>query len=225
MTPLDPSAASAAIARSADPSGAELIAAVERLRDVDHLATAADFGPSTQARTAIELLHRVHALEELLDLAWAGAAVAQIFLQRPWLQSVDLEVSAESVYDDAGGGFVSHSLRFGSAVPVPGVRFPEEVAAQDGRTFDARAAAEELAIAFEDCACDFAAPFLLPNVVDTTTLRLERDRLAPLLAPGAAVSGLAVARLLWPDHEVIRCLLTMSRSRIRDGAPGARSTT
>lgn len=160
MRNSESSAAPAATARSAD-----LIAAVDQLRDVDCVASATDFGPSSQAQTAIALLHEVRALHERLDVAWVSATLAQIVLQRPWLQSVDVEISAESVYDDAGGSCTSHSPRFDSAMPVPDARFPQEVAAQDGRALDARPAAEELAIDFEDCVYDFAAPLLLPNVV------------------------------------------------------------
>jgi hypothetical protein len=194
------SAAPAAITRSAD-----LFAAVGQLRDIDYVASATHFGPSSDAQTAVELLHKVHALQERLDLAWVGATVAQIFLQRPWLRSLDVEVAAEAIQNDAGGSCISHSLRFDNAVPVPGARWPLDMALQDG-PFDARAAAESLAITFEDCAYDFAAPFLLPNVVGTTTLHLDRDQLAPLLGHGAPVSGLDVARWLWPDHEVVRAL-------------------
>ena len=51
-----------------------------------------------------------------------------------------------------------------------------------------------------------AGAMLTPSVVDATTLQLDREALAALLTRGGPVSGLEVARTLWPDHEVVRQL-------------------
>lgn len=205
MNPIEPNAAHAASQDGAHPSKGALFNAIDRLFDIDYVADATNVGPSGEAQTAIELLHKVRPIEERLDLAWVGAAVAQMFLKHVWLQSVHLEVSAESNYDDHGGSFVSHSLQFSQAVATPGARLPDGLANDDG-AIDEDAAAELLGNEHEDDAYDFAAPFLLPSVVDATTLQLDREALAPLLTRSGPVSGLAVARTLWPDHEVMRQL-------------------
>ena len=211
MTPNDPAAAAAAIECLPSMTKAQLLGAVDRRCDIDYLADAANIGPSCEGRTAIDLIHKARLLEEYLNLAWVGAAVAQIFLRHPWLQSVALDVSAESQYNDAGGSYVSHSLRFDAAVAAPNLRFPDEVSREEGGAFDPDAACHVLEAEHEDDAYDFAAPFLPPNAVDNVNLPLDRNTLAPVLTRGGAVSGLEVARLLWPDHEVVRRLAARPR--------------
>lgn len=205
MNPIESNAARAASQDGAHPSKGALFNAIDRLCDIDYMADANNVGPSGEAQTAIELLHKVRPIEERLDLAWVGAAVAQMFLRHVWLQSVHLEVSAENHHDDHGGSFVSHSLQFNHAVAVPNVRLPDDLADDDG-AFNEDAAAELLGSEHEDDAYDFAAPFLLPSVVDATTLQLDREALSTLLTRSGPVSGLEVARTMWPDHEVMRQL-------------------
>jgi hypothetical protein len=205
MNPIESRPAAAAPASVVRPTKAALLEAIDRLRDVDYLADAKGVGPSSEAQTAIELLHKVRAIEELLDLAWVGAAVAQLFMRHAWLQSVRVHVSSGNEYNDEGGSYITHSLRFSDATAAPNVRIPDDLLGE-GTALDADAAAELLSAEHEDDAYDFAAPFLVANVVDETTLELQRDTLAELMAGGSAVSGLDAARVMWPDHEVVRHL-------------------
>lgn len=202
MNSINPAADVAAIEGAPRLTKDQMLRAVGHLVDLDYLCDGPHVGPSTEAQTAIDLLNKLRAIEERLDLAWVGAAVAGIFLSHPWLSAFDLEVSADSHYDDAGGSFISHALRFTNVVAAPDARLPDSVTAEAG-AFDEDAAAELLGNEHEDNAFDFAQPFLLPNVVDATTLSLRRETLASELAQGVA-SGVAVARRLWPDHDVMR---------------------
>jgi hypothetical protein len=204
MNPIETSAATAAVKGAPRLTKEQLLGAVGQLIDLDYLCNGTNVGPSNEAQTSIELLNRLRMIEERLDLAWVGAAIAGIFLKHPWLEAVDLEVSAESPYDDAGSSFISVGLRFTNLVAVAGARLPDSVAGEAG-AFDEDAASELLGNEHEDDAFNFAQPFLLPNVVDATTLSLRRETFAAELSQGVA-SGIAVARCLWPDHEVVRRL-------------------
>jgi hypothetical protein len=176
-----------------------------KLSDVDYVADVKAVGPSSEAQTLINVLRAMRPIEDCLDLAWVGAMVAHMFMKHAWLQSVSLGVSAESQYNDEGGSYMSHSVRFTSVTRVPGVHLPDDLANEDG-AFDDEGAVELLEHECEDEAFNFAAPFLSANAEDEVTLQLNREALAPLLSGGTAASGLAVARLLWPDHEVVRRL-------------------
>lgn len=177
---------------------AHVLAAVGQLLDADYVASAQCLDTSTDARTAIDLLLRLRCVEERLAIAWVGAAVAQMFLRHAWLESIAVEVECKRL------DHLMHTLTLFDAVPMPNVRFPDEVGCNG--VFDASAAALALQAEHEDHAREFAAPFLWSETEDRITLRLRRTTIEPLLAKAIAVSGLAAARLLWPDHDVVRSI-------------------
>lgn len=174
------------------------------LVDADYLAAAQGLAPNADAQQIITLRHALRPYENRLDLAWAGAAVAQVFLRHPWLRSARLDLWTEAVCDDTGGMFSTHCARFGKVLAMEGAQVPPDLLDDDG-AFDPHAAADLLDTGHEDEEFDLCAPFVEGHNGEAVTLDLDRDVLAPLLA-GGVVSGLAVARLLWPNHEYIRDL-------------------
>ena len=144
---------------------------ISGLADADYLVGQGDVEPNPEAQQFCELRSWLRPIEERLDIAWCGAVIAQIFRHHSWLQSFQLELWTESVYNDEGGSFMAHYARFRDVV----------------------ACAE----------FDLCTPFIEQGNADSCNLTLDRGVLAPLLA-SSTVSGLAVARLLWPNHESLR---------------------
>jgi len=172
------------------------------LADADYLVGEGDVEPNREAQNLRELLRTLQRHEDRLDIAWCGAAVAQIFLKHSWLQSFQLDLWVESVYNDEGGSFMAHYARFRNIVACPGAEVPHELRDEDGSP-DPDAASDLLDSEHEDEAFELCAPFIASGNADSCTLALDRGVMAPLLA-ASVVSGLTVARLLWPDHDALR---------------------
>lgn len=175
---------------------------LQSLADADYVVADGDVGTNREAQELIKLRQALRPHEDRLDIAWCGATIAHIFIQHPWLQRFQLDLWSEPVYNDEGGSFMSHYVRFHGAESAPDVHLPQEVQDAEG-TFDPDAAADLLDSEHEDDEYDLCLPFIAQGNADSCTLTLDRHVLASLLASGA-VSGLAVARLLWPDHESVR---------------------
>jgi len=175
---------------------------MQGLADADYLVGEGDVEPNREAQQLRELLRTLQRHEDRLDIAWCGAAVAQIFRQHPWLQSFQLDVWIESVYNDEGGSFMAHYARFRDIVACLGAEVPHELQDEDG-LLDPDAASDLLDTEHEDEEFEFCAPFIASGNGDSCMLALDRGVMAPLLA-AAVVSGLTVARLLWPDHDALR---------------------
>lgn len=175
---------------------------LQGLADADYLVADGDVGTNREAQQLIKLRQALRPHEDRLDIAWCGAAIARMLLQHPWLQRFQLELWSESVYNDEGGSFMSHYVRVHDAEAVPETALPDEVQDSEG-AFSPDAAADLLESEHEDDEYDLCLPFIAQGNADSCMLKLDRDVVAPLLA-GGAVSGLAVARVLWPDHESLR---------------------
>lgn len=175
---------------------------LQSLAAADYLVAEGDVGTNPEAHELIRLRQALRPHEDRLDIAWCGATIARIFLQHPWLQRFQLELWSESVYNDEGGSFMSHYVRFHEAEAAPEAQLPDEVQDSDG-SFDPDAAACLLDSEHEDDEYDLCLPFIAQGNEDSCTLSLDRSVLAPLLTSGS-ISGVAVARLLWPDHESVR---------------------
>ena len=163
---------------------------LQRFADADYLAAEGDIGANREAHELIKLRQALRPHEDRLDIAWCGATI---------------ELWSESVYNDEGGSFMSHYVRFHEAEAAPAAALPDEVKDCDG-AFDPDAAADLLDSEHEDDEFDLCLPFIAQGNADSCILKLDRDVLTPLLRQ-ASVSGLAVARLLWPDHESLRPFL------------------
>lgn len=175
---------------------------ISGLADADYLVGQGDVEPNHEAQQFCELRSWLRPIEERLDIAWCGAVIAQIFRHHPWLQSFQLELWTESVYNDDGGSFMAHYARFRDVVACAGVELPDDLQDAVG-ALDSDAAASLLDSEHEDDEFDLCTPFIEQGNADSCTLTLDRGALAPLLAV-STVSGLAVARLLWPNHESLR---------------------
>lgn len=177
----------------------------ERMRglaDADYRVGEGDVEPNREAQKLRDLLRTLRHHEDRLDIAWCGAAIAQIFRQHPWLQIFQLDLWTESVYNDEGGSFMAHYARFRDIVACPGAEVPHQLKDADG-LLDLDAASDLLDTEHEDEEFELCAPFIASGNSDSCMLALDRGVLAPLLA-ASAVSGLTVARLLWPDHGALR---------------------
>ena len=183
-------------------NGAEVNEQMQCLVNADYLVGEGGIEPNREAQKFRELLRTLQRHEDRLDIAWCGAAVAQIFLKHSWLQSFQLDLWTESVYNDEGGSFMSHYVRFRNVVACPGAEVPRELQDKDG-LLDPDAANDQLDAEHEDEEFDLCAPFIASGNADSCMLALHRGVLAPLLA-ASVVSGLTVARLLWPDHDALR---------------------
>ena len=183
--------------------GGNLLAAIDATTDLDYITDGTHTGPSSSAQTIVEAINRLRVIGEQLDIAWCGAAIAAIFLKRPWLHSITVEITAESQFSDEGGTYMSRTIAFSGAIAVAGATVPPELRTPDGE-LDSDALADELREEHDDSAWDFGLPFLEPGQGGEVTLLPTRDQLAPVLSRPGAISGIEAARLLWPDHGALR---------------------
>lgn len=174
---------------------------LQGLAAADHLVAEGEVSTNAEAEQLLALGRAVRLHEERLDLAWCGAAVARLFLARPWLQRVNMQLMSESVYNDEGSFLWEHYAIFKAAEAVPGADLPAEVKNAEG-SFNPDAVADLLYDAYVDEAYELCLPFLDPDEQDACSFTLDREDLASVLT-GGPVSGLAVARVLWPDHEAL----------------------
>ncbi|MBQ1764200.1 MAG: hypothetical protein IIZ92_15020 [Aquincola sp.] len=171
------------------------------LAAADHLAADGEVSPNAEAEQLLALGRAIRLHEERLDLAWCGAAVARLFLARPWLQRVNMQLMFESVYNDEGRFGWEHCAIFKAAESVPGADLPAQVQNAEG-SFNPDAVADLLHDAHVDEAYELCLPFLDADEQDSCTFALDREDLAAVLT-ARPVSGLAVARVLWPDHDAL----------------------
>lgn len=170
---------------------------LKHLADADYLVDENEFGATDEVEPLLSIVERVRKAGQRLDLAFAGARVAQVFLQRPWLQGFTLSVSQSQEYNDAGGTYTSYSLNCSNVTFVTGQELPEEIQ-DDSVEVSADIAAEQIKDDLQNEEFDLCHPFLQDSDDADRDLVIDRASIAELLAK-PPVSGQAVARRLWAD--------------------------
>lgn len=135
---------------------------------------------SDECQAGVHIFREAEAAFDALEHSWAGAYLAGLFLQHPWLQSLCISLWASSEYDDQGGSYRSISNCVASVEALPGATLPEDVT-DDGQ-FDETAAISAIEADLDDndhslyCAIDDS-----PNDNSDRVLALNRDAIGKLL--------------------------------------------
>jgi hypothetical protein len=87
-----------------------------------------------------------------LQLAWAGACLAGLFIRHSWLQSLRITLTATAEYNDEGGSYRSVSNSVAQVQPVPGVPLPASML--DQGEFDGAWAAQLIEIDLDEIDLD-----------------------------------------------------------------------
>ncbi|MFT3815634.1 MAG: hypothetical protein QM740_20095 [Acidovorax sp.] len=128
--------------------------------------------------------------QDWLERSLAGALLAGLFLQHPWLDAVTLTFQVSSEYDDSGGFYRSILLKARMARPVPGRLLPEEEFPESA--FDADCAACLIEEVLEDCEFDLHTGLAdYPEGYDELTVSLERSPVTALLQSSPVDGSLA----------------------------------
>lgn len=136
---------------------------------------------SNEGQAVVQAFREAETAFDALESSWAGAYLASLFLQHPWLQSLRITLWASSEYDDQGGSYRSISNGVSAVNAVPGVTLPTDVT--DNDQFDETAAISVIEADLCDidhslyCAIDDG-----PNDYTDRVLELNRDAIGELLA-------------------------------------------
>lgn len=169
---------------------------LEHLVDADYVYESDKVEANEEADRLIELADEVRQAALRLDFAWAAAFLAGMFVERPWLQGFNLSLTRTHEHSDEGGTYTSYSVSLSGVRFVQGQELPEDL--QDEGLDAADAVESDLKEQCSDWEIDLCEPFLGPTGEDELDLTLDRTALAGLLAT-EPISGLAVARRLWPE--------------------------
>jgi hypothetical protein len=151
---------------------------------------------SDEGQAVVHTFREAEAAYDTLEHSWAGAYLAGLFLQHPWLQSLRITLSASSEYDDQGGSYRSISNSVTSVEAVPGATLPEDLT-DDGQ-FDQTTAISAIEADLDDndhslyCAIDDS-----PNDYTDRVLALNRDAIGKLLEC-MPISGSLAYQALYP---------------------------
>jgi hypothetical protein len=157
--------------------------------------------PNRTAGAVARRMQQLRKLQERTDAAYAGAVVLQVFHAAPWLDSMEIHLSAEPCSDDEGGFYRSVVLRPESITPVPGAALTEDVF--EGLAFDPDAAA-----AWADAQLEYEAAALFDVFrgqadYESLVLSCRRGALEPMLlelATRGRASGAQAFAALWPEE-------------------------
>ncbi|MCX4150006.1 MULTISPECIES: hypothetical protein [Paraburkholderia] len=132
-----------------------------------------------------------------LDATWAGALLARLFIDHPWLAGMTIELRASAVTDDDGVTFRSVVASVSDVIHVDGVPLAESVDAAGNLCQDR--ATDLLENVLQDNDADLYASFAEPHEYDDIDLIVRRDAIAELLQ-GEQIDGSVAFALLFSDH-------------------------
>lgn len=165
---------------------------------VDH-ATGEDGPQPSDALLAIrKTVDLIRCAQELDDVSFSGVILASVLQSRPWLLAFEVEVRTQGNLGDEGGGYY-----VGYDIDVDNLLTPAICVEPVGRESIAEIASE-----LEDDAPALAGAVGLADVGDETfRFTVDRRALNDLLDAAAAtatpISGLAVARRIWPQRMAV----------------------
>lgn len=160
------------------------------------LGTSGRIELSDEGQAVMQAFHEAESVFDALEVSWAGAYLASLFLRYPWLQSLRITLWASAEYDDQGGSYRSISNSVAAVNAVPGATLPEDV--MDNGEFD-----EFAAISVIEADLDESDSSLYssiddgPNDYTERVFELNRDAIAELLSH-PPVSGSLAYRALCP---------------------------
>ena len=136
---------------------------------------------------------------DTLQLSWAGACLAALFVRHAWLQSARITLSASAEYDDQGGTYRSISNSVAQVVPVADAAWPETVIA-DG-VFDGSGAIGVIESHLDEIDFDLYSSIRpAPGGYGDVVLDLNRAAIVSMLN-GETVSGAQAYRAWFPDAQ------------------------
>lgn len=166
----------------------------------DYLVRENGVAPDESAAALMAVRSVIARLQDRADLAWAGARIALLLLEKPWLASCKITISCSSEYDDQGGTYLSRWLTVSDVRAVPEAEIPEAFRIRDG-LLDEDTAADELDNQLSDDVAGLADAFMDPCEDSEHQVLVDRTLIADLLALDPPVSGAAAAERLWPDRK------------------------
>lgn len=179
---------------------------------VDHFNTGAGPQPTAALTTVRRVAALVRCADKLDDLSYCGAALADVFLDRPWLQAFDVEVRAEWRMGDEGGFFTSYNVSADNLVALSEGEVPEDLQEDDGELDTAMALGDIDSELETDAPALAGAVGLTDRDDEAVKFTVNRSALQDLFDVAAStatpVSGIAVAQRIWPERmaSVVRDL-------------------
>lgn len=134
----------------------------------------------------------------LVDAAWCGALIANIFKARPWLQSFQLDLDVSSEFGDEGQAYRSVSACVLNITAVEGQVLSEELTSEG--VFDADAANQELVAIFDEEHEEIYASLMPPWEYSDLRLKFDRGAVADLLSV-CPISGQEAFVRLFPEYR------------------------
>lgn len=168
----------------------------------DYLVRENDVAPDESAAALVAVGSVISKLQDRANLAWAGARIALLLIENPWLASCKITIRCSSEYNDQGGTYLSRWLSVSDVKALPAAQVPEAFRIQNG-LLDEDTAANELENELADDVTGFADAFMEPYEDSEHEVLVDRTRIADLFAFGTPVSGAAVAERLWPDYKYL----------------------
>jgi hypothetical protein len=152
---------------------------------------------ATSLQAQFDIVKEAH---DKMLATYAAAILIKMLVCNPWLQSATLEFEPSSEYDDQGGTFRSINVTVTDVECVPDVELPDEL--QDDGDFRADWAADRLRDDLENN-CDTSR--IYSSLMDDwdfsdLTVKIDRSKVADLLADPSAISSLEAFRALLPEH-------------------------
>jgi hypothetical protein len=165
----------------------------------DYFVRAQRIEPDEATATLTAVGHVLRTLMDRADLAWAGARIALLLDEKPWLASCAVTIDSSSEYNDGGGTMLVRSISVSQLETVESVEVPDEF--RDGDDVDVAALEDDVTRDLDQAACDFASAFMEPDQDSSLTVRVDRSLVAELLAGVEPISGSRIAERLWPDYK------------------------
>ena len=156
--------------------------------------------PNKAATAVVKKYTHAKKAQAAVDATYVGARLLSLFVRYPWLQSLDLHLTAEGQGDDQGGMFRSISSSVESVGVVEGSSLPEDISDDKG-AFDQALALGVLDqdVDEHDLASEIYTSIFEPWDYDDIKISLDRSKVADLLQ-SSPMSGRQAFKALLPQH-------------------------
>jgi hypothetical protein len=202
------------------PAGSEFEHQLAAMLVPDYVVREARIEPDDSAAALAAVRSVIAKLQDRADLAWAGARIAQVLREHPWLAACKITISCSSEYNDQGGTYLSRWLGVSGVKPLAQAQIPEDLCVDTGG-LDEDAATDRLNDALSDDVAGLADAFMEPYEDSEHEVLVDRALVADLIASPSPISGAAAAERLWPDCQ--HRLAATARSAVQPTADATSS--
>jgi len=159
----------------------------------------AELRETAAAKAAWTTLQIARRTTEAMERAWAGARIAGVFRQWPWLAALKVSLYPESTYDDQGGNYRTVSVMVSGLETVAEAQLPELL---NDSEFDLDVAADILQDELQDDAGSLYSALMDDDSYEDFDLSVRREQLGRLLER-PEVDGAEVLAALFPEEVTV----------------------